>query len=123
LRLPQCVHLVLGFELRDDLPGLHPISKFAAVLDEPAWYPKCQCDLVFRFNVARKRKWYPGFALLDRRCSDGARYRSSRFRFFLTRREQQRGGGYAQQHLHENSTEDRPTERCRHDPTPDKAQM
>jgi hypothetical protein len=35
LRRPQRVHLVLRFETRHDLPGLHPISELAAVFEEP----------------------------------------------------------------------------------------
>src|SRR6202158_4180836 len=54
LRLPQCVQLVLGFELRQDLSGLYPISQLAAVLDQPAWDPECQGYFVFRFDAAGK---------------------------------------------------------------------
>ena len=91
LRLPQCVQLVLGFEFRDDLSGLYPISEFAAVLQQAAWYPKCQCHFVFRFNVARKRKRHTSRALLDRRRSDGTGYRNFGFRLLLACHEEKCG--------------------------------
>lgn len=55
------------------------------------------------------RKW-------ARRRSDGTGRRSRRFRLLLTRREQHRGR-YAKELLpYEKSAENRPTDRCRHDP-------
>jgi hypothetical protein len=39
--------LVLGFELRQNLSGLHPIFQLAAVFDWPVWNPECQGYFVF----------------------------------------------------------------------------